>query len=355
MAFRNVVFPLRIAFGATGGPRRRTEIVALTSGYEARNSIWEASRREYDISSGIKSYDDLLEVVEFWEAMRGRLDYFLWQDRLDFRSNQRNRGKGQGTDEDGSSFNYDLKGFKPVEDDDQRIGRGDGIKTEFQVIKKYEAKNFDGNVVASYDRNITKIKPGTFECNCAGVSEGESVDLTPFVDNSRFISAAGIINSEGYRRSNIVEVTPGSILIIDSTSINPSDHFVYFYNTNTPSRFANFVGNFRESDWVSTNNMITVPAGATHMGITQFLTEGTISSVGVDWTPTIRVSNTGWVLDYNSGKLTFPSGSIPRGEITCGYEFYVPVRFDTDELDVALEEYERGIIPSIPLVEVRDC
>ena len=39
--------------------------------------------------------------------------------------------------------------------------------------------------------------------------------------------------------------------------------------------------------------------------------------------------------------------------ITAGFEFDVPVRFDTDQLDVTLDVEVRGTITSIPLVEVR--
>jgi uncharacterized protein (TIGR02217 family) len=38
-----------------GGPERRTEIVALVSGHEERNSPWADSRRRYDISYGVRA------------------------------------------------------------------------------------------------------------------------------------------------------------------------------------------------------------------------------------------------------------------------------------------------------------
>ena len=39
--------------------------------------------------------------------------------------------------------------------------------------------------------------------------------------------------------------------------------------------------------------------------------------------------------------------------ITAGFEFDVPVRFDTDALDVTLDLERLGSITSIPLVEIR--
>ena len=40
-------------------------------------------------------------------------------------------------------------------------------------------------------------------------------------------------------------------------------------------------------------------------------------------------------------------------EVTAGFEFDVPVRFDTDRLDITLDIERKGSIASIPLVEIR--
>jgi uncharacterized protein (TIGR02217 family) len=39
--------------------------------------------------------------------------------------------------------------------------------------------------------------------------------------------------------------------------------------------------------------------------------------------------------------------------VTCGYEFDVPVRFDTERLEISLKAFKTGQIPSIPLIEVQ--
>jgi uncharacterized protein (TIGR02217 family) len=62
-----------------------------------------------------------------------------------------------------------------------------------------------------------------------------------------------------------------------------------------------------------------------------------------------------WSCDSSTGIVTFASGAIP-GEgrpVTAGFEFDVPVRFDTDLLDVNLTSFAAGDIPAIPLVEIR--
>jgi uncharacterized protein (TIGR02217 family) len=57
----------------------------------------------------------------------------------------------------------------------------------------------------------------------------------------------------------------------------------------------------------------------------------------------------------NSGVVTFAGGHIPAADavITAGFEFDVPVRFDTDRLEINLSLIEAGNIPSIPVVEIR--
>ncbi len=73
MAFHDVRFPTGIAFGSSGGPARKTEIVTLGSGFEERNEVWANSRRRYDVGYGVKSLDDIHAVIGFFEARMGRL------------------------------------------------------------------------------------------------------------------------------------------------------------------------------------------------------------------------------------------------------------------------------------------
>jgi len=62
---------------------------------------------------------------------------------------------------------------------------------------------------------------------------------------------------------------------------------------------------------------------------------------------------TGWQLDDTTGIVTFDV-PVPSGvQITAGYEFDVPVRFNDDLLNVSLDTFQAGQIPSISLVEIR--
>ncbi len=61
------------------------------------------------------------------------------------------------------------------------------------------------------------------------------------------------------------------------------------------------------------------------------------------------------IIDYTSGLITFQPTQIPPAgaAITAGFEFDVPVRFDTDKLDISLQGFTHGAIPHIPVIEVR--
>lgn len=211
MSFHEVRFPTGISLGASGGPERRTEIVLLGSGHEERNARWAHSRRRYDAGYGVKTLNQLHDVIQFFEERRGRLYGFRWKDRTDFKSCAPQATPAAA---------------------DQTIGTGDGAATAFQLRKTYGAE------FAPYARDIAKPVAGTVLVAVDGVAQADGEDF---------------------------------------------------------------------------------------------------------------------VLDTTSGIVTFLPGREP-GEgltVTAGFEFDVPVRFDTDELRIDLTAFEAGRIPSIPLVEIR--
>lgn len=127
-SFHDLRFPTAISFGATGGPERRIEIVAMTSGEERRNLRQSRSRRRFDAGTGLRALDDLGEIVAFFEARRGALHAFRFRDPFDHKSS------GLGDE---------------PESMDQEIGIGDGQATSFQLAKIY------GNGAEAYRRAIT--------------------------------------------------------------------------------------------------------------------------------------------------------------------------------------------------------
>jgi uncharacterized protein (TIGR02217 family) len=209
MGFHEVQFPAPLSVGSSGGPERRTEIVTLNNGFEERNSPWAHSRRRYDAGLGVRSLDDLAEVIAFFEARHGQLHAFRWKDWTDFKS---------------CAPSATPAAF------DELLGVGDDERTVFALTKRYRSG------AQSYQRPIAK----------------------PVKDSVR-VSVGGVPQLPG----------------------------------------------------------------------------------------------TDFVTDHATGAVSF---SVPPGsgaQVRAGFEFDVPVRFDTDRISTSLAGFAAGEIPSIPVIEVR--
>lgn len=209
MAFHNIQFPTNLSYGSTGGPERLTEIVALANGFEERNSPWAHARRRYDAGFGLRSLDDLDQILAFFEARRGQLHAFRWKDWTDYKS---------------CGLNAQITAL------DQRIAQGDGITTQFQLIKRYVSGS------ETYIRPIRK----------------------------------------------------------------PVKNTVYVALGNDP-----------------------------------------------------KVENQEFTVDAETGIITFALAPDIGAEISAGFEFDVPARFDTDSLQTSVAAFRAGELPNIPIIEVR--
>ena len=209
MAFHEVRFPANLSFGSVGGSERRTEVVALTNGFEERNTPWAEARRRYDAGVSLRSLDDIEELIAFFEARQGQLHAFRWKDWADFKSCRASQ----------------VVGFR-----DQAIGIGDGVQLSFQLNKTYVSGP------ASQLRRIAKPVLGTVRAGLQGDEQ-----------------AVGV-------------------------------HF------------------------------------------------------DVDWA---------------TGFMTFASPPALGEQVTAGFEFDVPVRFDTDRIQVSVASFQAGDVPNVPVVEVR--
>lgn len=209
MEFHEVRFPANLSFGSVGGPERRTDIVTLVNGFEERNTPWAHSRRRYDAGVGMRSLDDVETLIAFFEARRGQMYGFRWKDWSDFKS-------GLASAE--TAF------------DDQVISRGDGERTEFQLMKTYRSGQF------TYARPITKPVSGSVR---VGVEQDEIKE-------------------------------------------------------------------------------------------------------GVDYE-----------VDLTTGTIMLVSPPVEGQVVTAGFEFDVPVRFDTDRIQTSVASFQAGDVPNVPVVEVR--
>jgi len=209
MGFHEIRFPANLSFGSVGGPERRTEIVTLANGFEERNTPWAHSRRRYDAGVGLRSLDDVEALIAFFEARQGQLFGFRWKDWADYKS---------------------CRASRPIEAMDQIVGIGDGVRTEFTLIKTYQS----GEV--TYTRPIVKPVLGTVLVALAG---------TPKVERLEFS------------------------------------------------------------------------------------------------------------VDVRIGTISFPTPPDPGAVVSAGFEFDVPVRFDTDRIQTSVASFRTGDVPSVPVVELR--
>ena len=63
--------------------------------------------------------------------------------------------------------------------------------------------------------------------------------------------------------------------------------------------------------------------------------------------------DTHYRVNHHAGLITFREPPAMGAEITAGFEFDVPVRFDTDRIAVSVSSFQAGEMPAIPVIEVR--
>lgn len=84
-AFHEVQFPPSISMGAVGGPRFNTSVSTLSGGTEQRNINWSQRRGEWDVSHGLKTEQQVDELLAFFHARMGKAYGFRFKDWSDYR------------------------------------------------------------------------------------------------------------------------------------------------------------------------------------------------------------------------------------------------------------------------------
>jgi uncharacterized protein (TIGR02217 family) len=67
----------------------------------------------------------------------------------------------------------------------------------------------------------------------------------------------------------------------------------------------------------------------------------------------LRVGPDEYVVDLDRGLVTFAFAPNAGHAVTAGFEFDVPVRFDTEAIRVSVSSFNAGEVPDIPVVEIR--
>ncbi|MEZ5785250.1 MAG: DUF2460 domain-containing protein [Xanthobacteraceae bacterium] len=108
-------------------------------------------------------------------------------------------------------------------------------------------------------------------------------------------------------------------------------------------------------DGVQTDFALTKTYGAAYAPYQRPITKPVAGSVRVAVDGVEQTEGIAFACDPTTGIISFLGGYVP-GEslaITAGFLFDVPVRFDTDYLEVDLTAFAAGAIPKIPLIEIR--
>jgi uncharacterized protein (TIGR02217 family) len=137
-AFEDVTFPVALGREASVEPAFSTAIVTVAGGAEQRNSEWADARLTFDAGPGLRGEDDLHALIAFFRARRGAAVGFRLEDPFDNSSNAM-------VGEPGAA--------------DQLLGLGDGVRTQFPLVKTY------GEQV----RRITRPKAGTVRISVSGI------------------------------------------------------------------------------------------------------------------------------------------------------------------------------------------
>lgn len=66
-----------------------------------------------------------------------------------------------------------------------------------------------------------------------------------------------------------------------------------------------------------------------------------------------KVETLEFSVDLETGQISFVLPPALETRITAGFEFDVPVRFDTDRIQTSVASFQAGDVPNVPVVEVR--
>ena len=283
-------FPDKLAYGATGGPQFRTQIVELASGFEQRNADWSIERRRYDVVHTAKSRDDFDELLAYCLTIaRGRLNGFRFRDFSDY-----NDTHGDAVGWLGST------------------GVGTGVPT-YQMVKRYQSGSNAAN------RTITKPY-GTIA-----------------------VTRGGVAVSYGVSAGNIaIDTTTGIITFVADASQAISSHTIGASHVFTTAANVSQLG-IGDKVYIAgaSGTAASTLNGAAH----------TISnkSGSGPYTWTISTNTSG--LTASGGNIyAYPQADE---DLRWSGEFDVPVRFDTDELMAMIRGPRAFDLERIPLVEIR--
>ena len=94
--------------------------------------------------------------------------------------------------------------------------------------------------------------------------------------------------------------------------------------------------------------------GGAHAPYFRHVTRPVAGTVSIAVAGVVKAASA-YTVDFTTGHVTFAPAQVPTtgAVVTAGFWFDVPVRFDTDKLEISLSGLQHGAIPNIPIVEIR--
>jgi uncharacterized protein (TIGR02217 family) len=78
-----------------------------------------------------------------------------------------------------------------------------------------------------------------------------------------------------------------------------------------------------------------------------------VGSVRVAVAEDPKIEELEFTVDFVKGEVTFALAPDLGTRVTAGFEFDVPVRFDSDVIQTSVASFQAGEVPSVPVVEIR--
>jgi uncharacterized protein (TIGR02217 family) len=351
-------FPEKISYGAVGGPVYKTDVVIVNSGFEQRNAVWSQARASYNVAHAARDRDMMAEIIAFFRSVKGRAIGFRFKDWLDYKATN-------------------VEGFLGT-------GVGTGLPT-YQLKKKYEAGvNFEL-------RDIRKPVAGTVRVylNNALLTEGTSAGQWQ-IDNSTGIvtfapAVTKTVNSAQLRLiTDITQAANGVVTTSVNHGFNTGDQIkltdvngmievndLYFnitvltpttfeLNVDTTTFTAYTSSGLARRESVTQTNPVQINADAHGFanGDVIYIVSNiaglnnqsfTIQNVTTNQFE-IDIDGTGFAISTSTSLRKYYQST---DDLNWDGEFDVPVRFDTDQIEVEIIAPEVQGWGSIPLVEIR--
>lgn len=83
------------------------------------------------------------------------------------------------------------------------------------------------------------------------------------------------------------------------------------------------------------------------------ITKPVAGSVKVGISGDVQIESIHFSVDLAAGLVSFDHPPDQDAVITAGFQFDVPVRFDTDRIQTSVASFQAGDVPTVPVVEVR--